>query len=496
MEKKTLIALLLVLGLGGLAGFLWWRQHKEETSPKEKPHPLMKLHASDIAALEMTQPGGKDKASLKRKGEAWQLVTPMVKPAETALVQQAIENLEKMTWEEVISDNSSQFDKLDISDDKATQVVAKDATDKILAHLYLGKSIGTGAMVRIAGQNQVWQVAQFSPYVFKKTAKEWRNHVIVDVKADDVSQLAIYRGGPTPSASVVVERVETTSKGKQESPSQESVWKVKESAEASWKQLSPDKLDQALINQLVNTLVSLRAVDFADDITTQSAVDEVGVGLPSAKTLQLYITLKNGNGFHLYLGAPKGEQRYARLGEKSPKEQQIYLISGWNAESLWHPPKDILDKTIVALPEEELQAITVQQDAEKLVLTAKDKTWKAEGLPEADEGKMHAFTNAFRSVKGQGFVELPNSIEGELEKTKTMITLLPKKGAPVVLAFAKLPGENMAIRRNKGEVWWIKKYQADALLKKAADFKKSPAPQGPPPGMRGMPMQMPMPMEE
>lgn len=495
MEKKTLVALLVVLVLGAGAGLLYWKQHNEEKSPKQPTRPVAALHVADMTSVEITQPASKEKVVLKKQGDQWVLTSPVQKPAEESVVTQATDALEQMSWDEIVSETPSQFANLDISDEKSVQVVVKGANDKVLVHLYLGKDVGASTFVRLAGQNQVWQVSRLSSSTFKKAPTEWRNHVLASFQPDDVETLKLYRA----AVQVTVERQPAATKTP--GAASDAVWKIKDSypARSEWANLSDKTLDNALINRLLMTWGSLRAEGFADDKNPK----EVGllsyppprrgppggelVLPPYQKLIELTATLKGGKTVALRLGDKKGESVYVQV----VGDPQIYLLPGWNAEALLHAPQDLGDKTVVAFQADDLQSVVVQRGPDKLVLTAVGNTWKVDGIPDADDANVRDVIGAFAKLEGQRFVDLNEPVLATLKTPDATVTLTPKQGTPVVLHISKPQGDQVAVAR--GTHWvWVPAHQVNAFLKKPADLKKSAPPLPSPVGLpAGMPTSIP-----
>ena len=50
-------------------------------------------------------------------------------------------------------------------------------------------------MVRVAGKDEVWQVADLFASNFKKEGKSWREHTVFDLKAEEAEKLTLKGGG-------------------------------------------------------------------------------------------------------------------------------------------------------------------------------------------------------------------------------------------------------------------------------------------------------------
>ncbi len=147
MEKKNLYALLALVALCGLA-FYAMRTPEKGERVGEKPRAIAEIKSDKIATLEIAQPGGSDKVTLTKKGEKWQVTAPYDKPADQAAAKAAAEALEKIKWGDITTQQKDRYADLEVSDDKAVHIVAKDGSGAVLADLFLGKSAGSSTMVR------------------------------------------------------------------------------------------------------------------------------------------------------------------------------------------------------------------------------------------------------------------------------------------------------------------------------------------------------------
>jgi hypothetical protein len=459
MEKKTLYALVALLALGGLA-FYVMRTPEKGDRVGEKPRPVAEIKAGSIAQLELTQPKGTDKVTLSKKGDKWQVTAPYDKPADQSAVKSVVEALEKMKWGDITTEQKDRHNDLEVTDDKAVHVVAKDSGGGVLCDLYLGKTAGSNTMVRVAGKDQVWQVTDLYASNFKKDAKSWRDHVIFDLKADDANSVTIKGGGTR----VKLERLPAAAGADGKAPSTsifDAKWKV---VEADPPLKAGMDVDNALINRMVQGTAALRAGEFVDN----GKPEELGLAPGAPGQIEVVVGFKDNKTAGLRIGQLKGEDYSAQAVDSG----QIFTAKKYALDAVAHLPQDVRDKSLVSFKEDQLDQVTVAQGADVVTLKHIDKAWKADKLPDADEAKAKSLAESFDNVSGTGFVP-PGAPElASLAKPRAIITLKPKTGTPVVIHVGDARGDDVAVQKAGQDAMWIKKYQADRFLKKPADLAK------------------------
>ena len=194
MEKKNLYALVAFVALSVLAVFSL-RSPERGERVGERARAIAEIKPGTIGSLEVAQPGDKDKVSLTKKGDKWQVIAPYDKPADPTVAKAAVEALEKVRWGDLVTQQKTKHAEFEVSDDKAVHVVAKDAGGAVLADLYIGKASGNATMVRIAGKDDVWQALDLYASTYKREGKSCRQHGIYYLEYDDAVKLVLVGGG-------------------------------------------------------------------------------------------------------------------------------------------------------------------------------------------------------------------------------------------------------------------------------------------------------------
>lgn len=475
MERKNIFALLALLGLVGLAV---WSLGSPEKGDRvgERPRPVAEIKAGSITTFEVTQPGGKDKVTVTKKGDKWQVTSPFDKPADQGAAKSAVEALEKLKWGDVTTQKKDTHAELEVSDDKAVHVLAKDSGGAVLADLYLGKAAGSGTFVRVAGKDDVWQVGDLYASTFKREGKTWREHMIFsaattgELKADEADKVTIKGGG----SKITLERIQPEAPkdkdGKDTKPSSiyDAKWRIAES-EPGFK---PSKeLDNGVLNRIAQSLSTLRAEEFLDD----AKPEELGLAPGAPGQIEISVVFKGGQGATktggVRIGQLKGDSYYAQTLD-SP---QVFTVKKWGMEPLARLPQDVRDKTLLTLKADQIAEIQIVQDKDVVALKYDDKAkaWKADKLADTDDAKIKAVTESFDNLSGAGFIAAGSAELASLTTTKTSVTIKPKTGTPLVLKLGDIRNnEDVAVQLTGQEPMWLKKFSVDRFLKKPADLQK------------------------
>lgn len=459
MEKKNLYALVAFVALT-VAAVYSLRSPERGERVGERPRAIAEIKAGSIGSLEVAQAGDKDKVSLSKKGDKWQVTAPYDKPADPTVAKAAVEALEKVRWGDLVTQQKSRHAEFEVSDDKAVHVVAKDSGGAVLADLYIGKASGNATMVRVAGKDDVWQALDLYASTYKREGKTWRDHGIFDLKADDAEKLSIQGGG----TKVSLERVPAAA-GADGKPGSQSIYEAKWRIAEGDAVLKPGlEVDHSLINRMVQSLSTLRASEFHD----AAKPEELGLTAGAPGQITVTVSYKEGKSAGVRIGVLKGEDYFVQTVDNP----QVISVKKFGMETIAHIPQDIRDKSLLSLKAEQIESVMVQQGAELVSLKLQDKTWKADKLPDADEAKLKQLVEGFDGLAGTGFVA-PDSVElKSLLTPKATITVKPKNAAPVVIKVGDARGEDFAVQKAGQDAMWVRKLQIERLLKKPADLAK------------------------
>jgi len=446
MEKRTLYALVGVLVLVGIAFAVMRSPEKGQRSgPAPRPVPVVK--AADILTLELTSDKN-EKTVLSRQSGQWRVTSPGDWKADQQGVKQVLDGLEKLTFNDVASQNVDKQAELGVADGKGARIVAKNAKGDAVVDLHVGKSVGGYTMMRVDGKSDTWQASGLYPYTISRAPSGWRDHAIFDLTANDINKLTV-EDGPS---KLVLER---EAGGDKDKPN-DAKWKIVETTGTAPK-TSAD-LDMTQVNAAVQGLSNLHASDFADD---KKVDDEKG---------KLTITMTAKDKPHtLWVGAEKGDDLFVATSD-SP---QVYTVKKFSIEHIARKPIDYRDKTIVKAKAADLQSVTIEDGGDTTTLTQKDGKWTA-AKGTADDAKVKPAVGGFENFVASGFAEEKDPAKTGLKKPAGSAVLHEKGKPPVTInvGASTKDGDYFVQKAGSPDIYLVKKYAVDRWMKKTADLTK------------------------
>ena len=182
------------------------------------------------------------------------MIAPVSYAADEAAAKAAFEALGKMDVSDLVTDQKAKQAEFEVDDKAGVHVVAKAAGGKVLADFIVGKVVGGGTMVRLAGQGRGLAGQRASrKFIVDKTPTDWRDKSITTFH---VRRRREARG----------RRPRTTARSCSRRPAPrrgaEDKWEIVESTSRRLAKI--DTLDNAVPNGIVSTLSTWKANDFAD----------------------------------------------------------------------------------------------------------------------------------------------------------------------------------------------------------------------------------------
>jgi Domain of unknown function (DUF4340) len=450
MNRKPLIAIAAFAVLGLIAVFSL-RQPEKGDSAAEHQRPLGKIDATALDTLEITRGGVK--AAIKRDGGKYSVTAPVAYAGDESAIKSAFEQVEKLELGDLVTENKAKQAEFELDDAKAIHVVAKSAKggDKVLADFLVGKIVGLGTMVRLAGKDPIWQASSGVRAAFDHPAADWRDRGITTFRSDDAETLTVKAKDGTEA---VVKRVGAASEDK---------WELVSSVP----KLGPaDKLDKTVPSGIVSTLSSWKTNDFADGVAPAAS----GLDAPS---LTITVALKGGKTVTVLVGGKKGEEDFY---VKSADAPQVFLVKKFNIERVAKRPVEFKDKTLCDLAEADLAEIAVTNGADSYTLAHAGGAWKATkpAKLELDPARTPTLGAAFKDWKATGIAEETPAAAG-LAKPRATVSAKATKGAPcsVKVGDETKDKQSVFVQSTKGpDVYLAPKWSLDRLLVKVDDLKK------------------------
>ena len=313
--------------LAALGGGLWLTQKSKDkemsahsavaASADLPPIAVPKDDTDKITKGELTydsksgEKGSKQTIALEKKGDAWEVVKPLVAKANAANVKSLVENLRDLKVKEVIDRTSGAYAQYDLADDKAVHVVAWKGDAKA-TDLYFGKSGSRGQMVRVGGKDGVYVASGYSSYLYTRELKNWRETSLLKFEDDNVVSadvtnknglFSFSKNGDKWAASFT----KRDKDGKLGDPAKK------------W-----EKFEEAKVKDMLRAYKSLSAEDFAEagaDTGLDDAASNGGV---------VHVKLKdNGGEYTIKVG--KGQKGTSRFAVKDG-DPTVVVLSSWTAD--------------------------------------------------------------------------------------------------------------------------------------------------------------------
>jgi hypothetical protein len=459
MNRKPLFAIAAFVVLGIVALFAL-RQPEKGESAGDRERPLSKLDAASFDTIEVTRAGAK--ATIKKDGDKFKLTEPVAYAADDVAAKAAFEALTGLSLGDLVTENKAKHAEFEVDDGKGIHVVAKSekAGGKVAADFLVGKAVGTGTMVRLAGKDAVWLAGGALRGTFDKAPADWRDKSIAAVPAADVETLTVKAKDGT----VAVARKATTPAGADKAappPGGDDKWELVSSTPKI------DKLDAAIPAGIVSALSSFKTNDFADG----AAPAVTGLDAPA---LTVTVGLKGGKSSTILIGNKKGDEDWYVKTADAP---QVFLVKKYNLERINKRPVEWKDKMLCDVAEADLAEVAVTNGADSFTLSRATGSWKATkpAKLELDPAKTPTPGGGFKDFKATGIAEDPSPAATGLAKPKATIVAKAKKGDACSFKVGDETKDKQGVYLTSAkstDVYVAPKWAVDRILVKVDDLKK------------------------
>jgi hypothetical protein len=452
MNRKTLIAGAVCAGLI-LVAVLVTRAPEKGSRTAEAPRLIPKIAAGGIDTLEITKGGVT--TVLKKDGTVYKVEKPIPYAADQEAAKQAFEDLEKLEFDGVISDQKAKHDEYEVGA-SSVRVVAKKA-DKVLADLRIGKVANNETMVRVEGKDEVWQAVGSLKFAYDKDAGAWRDKAITTFTEADAERIEVVSktGG----------KIVLTKPQPKDGGAGGTDWTVVESS------VKVEPLDKSVAPGIVSALYAWKANDFAD------AAKPADTGL-DAPDNTVTVGLKGGKKVSVLVGKKKGEEDYY---VKTADGAQVFLVKKYNLERVNKRPVEFREKGMCNLAEGDITEVSVNRDKDSYTLvrqpgkTGNDawKLTKPAGVT-LDPAKVNGIVGAFKDWKATSFAEDNSPKLTGLAKPTATIIAKAKGGSCTLKVGSELSDKQNTYVEKAGapDVFTAPKWSLDRVLVKVDDLKK------------------------
>ena len=317
-EHKIYVAIGVLAALGG--GLYTTRQKSQKelsahsATAATADFPAIAPSKEDVEAITKIEIKNADKSSvtLEKKGDAWELVSPVSAKANAANVRSLLDNLKEIKVKESIDRGTGTYKQYELDDEKGVHVVAYKGDGKIF-DAYFGKSGSRGQLARVGGKDGVWVVGGYSSFLYTREVKNWRETSILKFEDANVIQVSVTNANGQFSFSKNDEKW-AGSFAKRDKD------KKLEKPEKKW-----EKFDEAKVKDMLRAYKSLTAEDFGDEKSDS--------GLDAADTNGGVVQIKlKDNAGDITVKVGKTSKGSSRFAQKEGGDGTIYVISSWSAD--------------------------------------------------------------------------------------------------------------------------------------------------------------------
>jgi hypothetical protein len=451
MNRNPLYAVVAFAVLGLIAVFAL-RQPEKGESARDRQRPLEKLDAAALDTLVVTRGGAA--TTLKKDGAKYIVTAPVSYPADEAAAKLAFDALAGLELTDLVTENKAKQAEFEVDEAKAIHVVAKSEKGggKVLADLLVGKNVGSGTMVRLAGKDEVWKAgAGLRPAVDKGPA-DWRDKSVITFPVADAEILTVKAKDGTVAIA----------KKNGKTASNEDKWDLVSSTPKI------EKVDNSVPTGIVNALAAFKANDFAD------GAKPADTGL-EAPALTIIVALKGGKNHTLLIGNKKGDDDTYVKNADAP---QVYLAKKFNLDRINKRPIEFKDKVICDIAEPDLAEVAVTNGPNSFTLTHAGAEWKAtKPAMTVDPAKVPPLAGGFKDWKATAFAEDSSPAATGLAKPRATIVAKPKSktgdACSLKVGDETKDKQNVYVASAKSpDVYLAPKWSIDRLLVKVDDLKK------------------------
>ncbi len=447
MNRKTLYAFAAFAALGIIA-FVALRQPEKGEGTAERQRPLPKMDANALDTLVVTRNG--TTTTISKDGTKYTVTTSGVFPADDVVAKAAFDAVGKLELGDLVTENKAKQAEFDIDAAKGVHLVAEGAKGtKVLADVIVGRTTGTGTMVRLDGQDQIWQAAAGLRMALDKAPADWRDKSITTFTATDAEMVTV----KTKDGGVAIAKRGSGKVG----------------ADDKWDLVTSvpkiDNVDNSVPAGIVEALATWKTNDFSDAKPAETGLD--------APRLTVTVALKGGKNVTVLLGNKKGDDE---IYVKTADAPQVFLVKKFNAERVDKRPLDFKDRTLSDISEADLTEVAVSHGADSYTLVHEGTAWKATKPAKLvlDPSKTPSIGGAFKSWKAASYSEETAPAVTGLAKPQATITVKTKgQTTTFKVGNETKDKQNVYLTSSKSpDIYLAPKWSTDRLLQKIDDLKK------------------------
>jgi hypothetical protein len=320
LKKEYIILAVIIIGLS----VYLYKRSSDRTLYKLPDIP--KVAQKDITKLQITK--GQTVIVLNRKDEKW-YIAPQEYPTDSQKVKELLNAVENLRLTALVSE-SKNYNLYDLDEAQKINVKVWQG-DNLKLDIDVGKTASSfrHTFVRPAGEERVFHAQGNLKNNFDVSVDNLRDKVVLTFKPTDIQQIQISKE----QQSLTFNRTQVPVEVK--APGAAAEKKTEESAPAQklvWQVADGQTVDEAALNQLLNTLANLRCEKFIDNRQKEDFSGPLF-------TLQL-----KGAVEHSLFIFPKTEEQDKNFPAVSSGSNYPFLLSGSQVERIMKDPSAFLKK--------------------------------------------------------------------------------------------------------------------------------------------------------
>lgn len=363
MSRNAMISTAIFVVL--LVAVVFTRQDGVKVGVKEMP-----LDVAKVLPLEAVEITGAKTATLKKAGEDWTVEGPVeigkdddkktknVGPvkADQKSIDKMVKAVAELSADSFVTARKEKHEDLQVTDDKGKKVTLKGAGQSLT--LILGRSAsGGGFFMRRADSDAVFIGKGGLAAAVNRDVNGWRQRELLPtLEKNAIASITVDAPG---AAAFTIEKAPTKA-GDDGAPAAKAEFKLAANTEVP----AGLRVDNASLGRVAQTLATLRAVEFADDVDESKAAIGTG-GKVVAKT-------DAGETVEVTFGAADASnRRYAKV----KGDPQVYLVSGYARDNVVKKVADHRDLSLFDLKVDAIQRVTFTREGRVVELAKVDGAW-------------------------------------------------------------------------------------------------------------------------
>lgn len=368
MKKLWKIILLVVL-LGGLIGaYFYLSKNPQDKSDENKLSEnetieILKLDEKKMTKIVLNNEKGS--LSLVKKDDKWVYEEKQDLKLDENMVNTIVQNFTALTAEKSVENEASDLDKYGLKNTKNTAAVSLNDGSNYTLELGNQTPGGSSYYLKLKDKNEVYIVSQSAGEAVKYSLNDLRSKELATIDTADLKYLKI--------TNLKGETIEIKANDAQNND--EKQYGV--NAFIMTKPYSnAHGVDAEKLTKLTDTIKGLSIADFASDSSKE--LSKYGLDKPRLELL----AKDSKKEFHLYFGKDMDDNSVAFKAAGAP---EVYTMSKESMEALNANPFDLIDKFVYIINIDLVDKITIENGAQKDVITLSRTTKKAEKEGEKDE---------------------------------------------------------------------------------------------------------------